>query len=154
MSVGDALDQAVQPEPSQVVGHLATRVLIGWAPEQLRDRGADVAMAEAGGAEGKQTQGLHESEHTAIAEAEGRGPLRGDDDGLGQGVEVVVADQAVVAQIFDAQQASVGGKADLLQGREIAKSPTDFEVVGVVDRGFGAKSLILFVGHCLMRVLL
>jgi hypothetical protein len=53
MGVGEALDQAVQPEPSQVVGHLATRVLSGRASEQLRDGGTKVAMTEAGGAERK-----------------------------------------------------------------------------------------------------
>ena len=65
--------------------------------------------------------------------------------GCGEGVETVVADQAVVAQMFDAQQASVGGKADLPQGGQIAQSPTDLEVVGVVDRGFGAERLTFFV---------
>jgi hypothetical protein len=38
--------------------------------------------------------------------------LRVDNDGLRQGIEVVVADQAVVAQIFDAQEATVGSEAD------------------------------------------
>ena len=102
-------------------------------------------MAKAGRVQREETEGLHQGEHAAIAEAERRRALRVDDDGLGQGVEVVVADQAVVAQIFDAQQASVGGKADLPQGGEIVKSPTDLEVVGVVDRGFGPERLVFFV---------
>ncbi len=68
-----------------------------------------------------------------------------DDDGLGECVKVVVADQAVVAQIFDAQQASVGGKADLPQRGQIAKSPTDLEVIGVVDGSFRPERLAFFV---------
>ena len=102
-------------------------------------------MAKAGGAQRKETERLHQGEHAAIAQAERRGALRVDDDGLGQRVEVVVADQAVVAQVFDAQEASVGGKADLPQRGEIAKSPTDLEVVGVVDGGFGPERLAFFV---------
>jgi hypothetical protein len=93
---------------------------------------------------------LHQREHAAVAEAERGGALGVDDDGLGERVKMVVADQAVVAQVFDAQEASAGGKADLPQRGEIAKSPTDLEVVGIVDRGFGAKGLV-FLWYCLMR---
>ncbi len=102
-------------------------------------------MAKAGGAQRKQTERLHEGQNTAISQAERRGALRLDDDGLGEGVKVVVADQAVVAQIFDAQQASVGGKADLPQRGQIAKSPTDLEVIGVVDGRFRPERLAFFV---------
>src|SRR5438552_15614750 len=102
-------------------------------------------MAKAGRAQRKQTERLHEGQHTAIPQAERRGALRVDDDGLGERVEVVVADQAVVAQIFDAQEASVGGKANLPQGGEIAESPTDLEVVGIVDGGFRPERLAFFV---------
>ena len=102
-------------------------------------------MAEPAGVKREETERLHEGEDTAIAEAERGGALGVDDDGLGQGIEVIVTDQAIVAQIFDAQEASVGGKADLPQGGEIAKSTTDLEVVGVVDGRFGAKGLTFFV---------
>src|SRR2546426_5727965 len=102
-------------------------------------------MAEAGGTQRKETKRLHEGEDAAIPQAERGGALCIDDSGLGQGIEVVVADQAVVAQIFNAQEASVGGKADLPQGGEIAQSPTDLEVVGIVDGGFSPERLAFFV---------
>src|SRR5437667_6016779 len=102
-------------------------------------------MAEAGGTQRKETKRLHEGEDAAIPQAERGGALCIDDSGLGQGIEVVVADQAVVAQIFNAQEASVGGKADLPQGGEIAQSPTDLEVIRVVDGRFRAKRLAFFV---------
>jgi hypothetical protein len=146
MGLWDAFDQAVQPEPSQVVGHVATAVSIGGLPEQLRHVTADVAMADAGGAERKETACLHEGEHAAIADAERGGALGVDDAGLRQRVERIVADQAVVAQVFDAQEAPVGGKADLPQCGQIAQSPTDLEVVRVVDGGFGAECLTVFCG--------
>src|SRR2546422_3472194 len=102
-------------------------------------------MAEAGGTQRKETKRLHEGEDAAIPQAERGGALCIDDSGLGQGIEVVVADQAVVAQIFNAQEASVGGKADLPQGGEIAQSPTDLEVIRVVDGRFRAERLAFFV---------
>src|SRR3990172_10943333 len=102
-------------------------------------------MSKAGGTEGEETEGLHKREDAGIAEAEARRALGVDDDGLGEGVEVIVADQAVVAQIFDAQEAPVGGKADLPQGGQIAERTTDLEVIRVVDGGFGPKGLPFFV---------
>ena len=87
-------------------------------------------MSKAGRTQGEQTEGLHQREHAAIAEAKASRALGVDDDRLGNGVEVIVSDQAVVAQIFSAQEAPVGGKADLPQRGQIVKSPTDLEVIG------------------------
>src|SRR3989454_10264004 len=95
--------------------------------------------------QGEQTEGLHQREDAAIAEAEARGALGVDDDGLGDGVKVIGADPAVVAQMFDAQEAPVGGKADLPQGGQIVERTTDLEVIRVVDGGLGAKGLPFFV---------
>jgi hypothetical protein len=58
---------------------------------------------------------------------------------------VIVTDKAAVAQRFDAQQASVGRGADLPQRGQIAERMTHLEVIGVVDRGFGAKGLSFIV---------
>jgi hypothetical protein len=71
--------------------------------------------------EREETERLHEGEDPPIAEAQRGRPLGLDDDGLGQGIQVIVTDQAVVAQIFDAQQAPVGGKADLPQRGQIGQ---------------------------------
>jgi hypothetical protein len=120
VGLGHSLDQAVKPETAQVIRHLAGRVLVRGSPQQLRNVRADIPMAEAGGAEGKQTQGLHEGQHAPVAEAEARGALGIDDDRLRYGFEEVIPDQRVVAQIFDVQEASVGGEADLPQGGQIA----------------------------------
>jgi hypothetical protein len=70
-----------------------------------------------------------------------------DDDGVCQRVQVVVADEAVVAQGFDAQEASVGGKP-IPQRGQIAQSPTDLEVV-VLLMVAGAECLTFF--YCLTR---
>jgi hypothetical protein len=76
---------------------------------------AHVPMPNPGRAQRKETERLHEGEHAAIPEAECGGAVRVDDDGSSHGVQVVVAEEAVMAQVFDAQQASVGGKANLPQ---------------------------------------
>jgi len=102
-------------------------------------------MAKAGRIQGEEAEGLHQREHAAIAEAEARRALSVDDDGLGDGVKVIVADPAVVAQIFDAQEAPVGGKADLPQRGQMRESPTNVQVVRIVDRRFGPEGLPFFV---------
>jgi hypothetical protein len=58
---------------------------------------------------------------------------------------MIVADETVVAEIFDAQETSVGCEADLPQCGQIAERTTNLEVRGVVDRRFSAKRLPFFV---------
>lgn len=43
----------------------------------------------------------------------------------------------VVAESLDAQQASVGGEADLPQGGQVSQPFPDPVVTGVIDRGLG-----------------
>ena len=102
-------------------------------------------MSKAGRGEGEQTEGLLQRQDAAIAEAEGRCALVIDDDGLRHGIEAVVADQTVDPQIFGAQEALVGGKADLPRSGQIAERTTDLEVIRVVDGGFRAEGLPFFV---------
>src|SRR5436190_19853855 len=102
-------------------------------------------MPKARGVEGNETEGLHQRVDAPVPEAESGSTLLLDNDGLGDGVKVVVADPAVVAQMFDAQATSVGGKADLPQGGQIGESPTNFKVVRIVDRRFGPERLTFFV---------
>ena len=46
---------------------------------------------------------------------------------------------AVVAEAFDAEQASVGSEADLFQIIEVLQPAADIEVVRVVDDRLGAQ---------------
>jgi len=57
--------------------------------------------------------------------------------GAGDGGKGVDAGDRVVAELLDAQQAPVGGGADLPQCGQIGQSFPDPEIAGVVDGGFG-----------------
>src|SRR5712691_3902612 len=135
----------MESQPTQVVRRLAGGVLVEFAATQLRDVRPDVAMSKAGRIHGEEREGLHQREHATIPETEAGRALGADDDRLGNGVEVIVPDQAVVAQIFDAQEAPVSGKADLPQGGQIVERTTDLEVIRVVDGGFSPEGLSFFV---------
>ena len=58
-------------------------------------------MPEAGGGQREETERVHGCVDTAVAEPETRGPLIVDANGGRDGLELVFADQAVVAQRFD-----------------------------------------------------
>jgi hypothetical protein len=60
------------------------------------------------------------------------------DDRRGQLGERLGAVDRVVAEALDAEQAPVGGEADLPQRGQIGQPFRQPEVAGVVDRGLGA----------------
>jgi hypothetical protein len=62
---------------------------------------AQLPMPKASGREGEETERVHERVDAGVAEAETSGPLVLDEHGGRDGVKVVFADQAVVAQRFD-----------------------------------------------------
>ena len=100
MAAGHPVDEAMQPQASEVVGHRARRVG-DLASLKLRDVIAELPMAKAGGGQREQTEGVHECVDAAVAEPETRSPLMVDANGGRDGLELVFADQAVVAQRFD-----------------------------------------------------
>lgn len=65
----------------------------------------------------------------------------GGGEGAGDGGKGVGSGDRVVAESLDAQQATVGGVADLPQCGQIGQSFPDPEIAGVVDGGFGAQGL-------------
>ncbi len=87
-------------------------VVVNGQPHQGRDDLAQVPVGEAVGQQAEGEEGGAQRLDAGIAEAQRRGALSADD---ARGVEVVepfAADGAVVADALDAEQASVGGKAD------------------------------------------
>src|SRR5215475_1535005 len=75
MAARDPFDEAVQPEPPQVVGHRARRVEVGLSTLQLCDVIAKLPMSKAGGREGEETERMHERVNAAVAKAQTGGPL-------------------------------------------------------------------------------
>src|SRR5260370_1237276 len=61
------------------------------------------------------------------------------DDRVAGGVQDVGSEDRVVAESLGAQQAPVGGVADLPQGGQIGQPFAEVEVHGVVDGGLGAQ---------------
>jgi hypothetical protein len=73
-----------------------------------------------------------------VGEAQaGNASASGGGDAGGDRSQGVGAGDRVVAELLDAQQAPVGGEADLPQGGQIGQSFPDREIAGVVDNGLG-----------------
>src|SRR5258705_37526 len=68
MRLRDAMDEAFEPQPAQVIGHLGAGV--GAAEERL-DRWAQVAVSEAAWQMRKGRDRLEERHHARVTEAEG-----------------------------------------------------------------------------------
>ena len=66
-------------------------------------------------------------------------------DGCGDGVQGSGPGDRVVADSLDAEQAPVGGVADLPQRGQIRRSFPDPEIVGVGDDGLGARGIPLLL---------
>jgi len=81
----------------------------------------------------EQHQGVEKGLGTHFVEAQRRGTLHTDFDGVGHLIESVFADGAVVRDGLDVEQTSVGLKADLLERGQFAQGLADPEVVRLVD---------------------
>lgn len=91
-------------------------------------------------------QGLQQGVHAGVTEAQpGDAGADVGDDRRGQVGERSGAADRVVAEALDAQQAPVGGGADLPQGGQGGQPFREPEVAGVVDRGLGPQRSPLLV---------
>jgi len=153
--VRDAGDQAVLAEAAQVIGHLPGGDVLGGLAEEGRDEGAQLAAGEAAGQQPVDEQGLQQRVGAGVTEPQPGDPGSGrGDQRRGQGGEGPGAGDGVVADRLDAEQAPVGGKADLPQVRQAGQPFGDAEVgVAVVDGGLGPQGLAELV-YCLILVCL
>ena len=84
-------------------------------------------------------QGLQEGVGSGVAEAQpGDAGSVVVNDGRGQAGECGRAADGVMADALDAEQAPVGGEADLPQRGQVGQPLADPEVAGLVDSGFGS----------------
>ena len=77
----EPFNEAVQPEPAEIIRHRARAIRERIPPLELCDVIAQFPMPKAGGSEGEETECVHERVDAAVAEAETGGPLRADEDG-------------------------------------------------------------------------
>ena len=135
---GDAFDQVVAAEPAQVVSDLP-----GGDGGQAAQFGGELAQVAVGEAAGQQPEDQQRGQE-GVAAGLGQGQA-GDtssaagDYGAGEGGDLVGSGDRVVAESFKAQQAPVGGEADLPQGGQVGQPFADPEVAGVVDGGLGPQ---------------
>ena len=137
MRVGEPLDEAVETETAEVVGHPALGKLAGSEAQEWSEVLAQVAVGEPRGQETEDDQGREERLDTILLEAEGGGALAVDHDRLGNLSKGVRAEVAIMADPLDVQETSIGPEADLPQRGQVRQPLADPEVARVVDGGLG-----------------
>jgi len=142
VAVRNLFDQAVGFQAAQVVGHLPRGEVGGVKTTKRRDEQSQVAVAEAVGLQGEHRQGGEQGLAALLPDPQPGDPGAADGgDRVGDGMQGINSDDGVVADGLDAQQAPVGGEADLPQCGQICQSFPDTEIVGVVDGGLGPQCL-------------
>src|SRR5262252_4140766 len=106
---------------------------------------AQISRPEALGELSEQDEGMQEGVHSLIGEAQPRGPLAASRNRTVDGLESILAEDAIVAQALNFEEPAIGSKADLAQLGEVVETPADPEVIGVVDGGLGAQGTIFLV---------
>jgi hypothetical protein len=126
----DPGDQPVGAHPAKVVADLSGADLAWGGAEQPGEQFAQVAVAESGqDAQPEHEQGREQGVGAAVAQAEPGDLLPGiGGDRFVRGGERVGGADRVVAESLDAQQAPVGGEADLPQGGQVGQPFPDPEV--------------------------
>jgi hypothetical protein len=115
--VGDAGDQSVSAQAPQVVGPVPGGDVLGGDTEEGRDEGAQLTVGEPVGEQPVDEQGLEQGVHAGSPKrSPGNGGALGGEDRCGELGEGLGTADRVVADGLDAQQAPVGGEADLRLG--------------------------------------
>ncbi|MBO0766633.1 MAG: hypothetical protein J2P50_18860 [Hyphomicrobiaceae bacterium] len=99
---------------------------------------AQIGRAEAVRKLPEQDKGLQERMVFGVGKAQARGTLATGRDRTVDGLQGFLGEHTVVAEALHLKEAAVGRKADRAQFGEIAPSPADTDVVGVVDGRLGA----------------
>lgn len=138
VGLGDAFDQAMQAQTSQVIGHLAWGELIWGEAQERCEQHPQLVIGETLRQKPKSDEGAEQSMDTRIGEAQSGDPLTRNHLGLVDLMKSFFSQKAIVADVLDAQETSVGLKADLPQSRQILQPFADLEVTRIVDGSFGA----------------
>ena len=127
----------MEAQAAQVIGHAARGHGAGIQAQQWREMRTHVFVGEPLGQQTIEDQHAQERLHTRIGEGQGGHALVADDLGPRDLLERVVAEEAIVAELLDVEQTSIGGEADRPQRGQVVQPFADGKVTGVVDRRFG-----------------
>jgi hypothetical protein len=145
MGVRQTLNQAMQTQPAQVIGHLPWGELVWGEAQEGRWQRLQIMMSKPIGQESKGDQRVEQGVHTGVNEAQRRHPLTGNLAGLVDLLKSIFTQEAIMAERLDVQEASVGLKADLPQGGQVLQPFAYVEVARIVDRRLGAQRTTFFV---------
>ena len=145
LCAGHPLDEAVETQAPQIVGHLPGAKVVGIEAQQLRNERPECPVPEPLGQQSEETQRLQESHHPGVAEAKGGSPLAENDVGPTQRLEGRAPEDAILAQLLDVQETSIGPETNLPKGRQISKPFADPEVARLVDGGLRSQPTAFLV---------
>lgn len=113
MGLRDTLDHPMESQAAELVSHPALGQVSRFQAEQGGQVVAEIAIREACGQQLKQQQRTPQGLHLWIGEAKRGSSLRRDLNGTVYFLESLFGEQAVMADLFDLEQAAVGLKANL-----------------------------------------
>jgi hypothetical protein len=131
-----AFDQAVQPQPPQLIGHLPLGACLGLFPQQASQVLAQLAVAKTTGQQTKQQQQMQKHGHQRLPIGQRRGPLLAHLARRRHRLKQAFAQRVVLTGPLDVQQTSVGSKAKLPHRGKIDQSAAEAKIPGIVDDGF------------------
>ena len=131
----DAVDQALESESPEIVGHLGG----GIRPARERfDVGPEVAVVEASRQMGKAAEGLEDGHDARVPKAKGRHALSQCDRRLLESIQAVLREHAVVTDALDFQELAIDLLPEVAQVGEVGEAFPYPEVARIVDRELGA----------------
>ena len=110
--MGDARDQTMQAQATQVIGGTTAAVVLDLEPECLGHPLADGGVAKSFRDQQEQTEDLQQGDHARVIDAQGRDALLIDDLWLGDLIEHPLGQGAILADGFDFQETAIGSEAD------------------------------------------
>jgi len=140
---GDPIDEALEPQATQVVAH-ATRCVRGWVEtEEPGDQGAQVAVAKAAWQMGEAAQALEERHNPGVAKAQAWSSGVSFEGGVLQPVQRILAEDTGPGDALDLQELAVDLDTGGAEVRQVNHGLARVKIAGVVNRGLGPQSPFL-----------
>ena len=119
MAVRNPLDNAVEPEAAKVIRQLPDGI-IGWIEsQQLRQQDAHFGVGKAPKLKTEENQHGEQRLDAFVTKPQGRSSLAVDLGRPHNPIEGILANRAIVRNLLDVEQTSVGLKANLPQSRQV-----------------------------------